>query len=441
MRFKTLRLHTVAALLAFFAAAFVAPVPGFAQDVIASRQWEVKQTAGHYDNRPQEVVFFIPGPGELHIVEDVQPFCDCGHTWSYFVAQYRKRGASDASDWERGWPREVTIAKRTCNDMVAGKPYRCESTLKVSPGGENYQVRIVMTPNRYRDGLGHTTPAQVLAVAVNYMAQGAINTGPGTVLPPTNPKGAGAGKSGDGGTGKSGDTVAGPGTSTGKSNGTGSGKSSDTGNKSVDAGTGKPSKEPADTTQLTIQAGSRIAKVGDTVTIPIWLIHGQGVANLNMNLGYDAAVVKATGAFAKGNLVPQALFEANTGESGIVRIGFAQNKDIVGPETGTLAQIAFTALGRPGDVTPLRVDVTTLSSAAGVKPSVATIHGEIRIVGSSGVIDGDSDRDGRLTARDAQNALKMSVRLMPIDMVCDMDRDGQVTSTDARLILQKVVGK
>ena len=72
---------------------------------------------------------------------------------------------------------------------------------------------------------------------------------------------------------------------------------------------------------------------------------------------------------------------------------------------------------------------------------MATIDGEIRIVGPDGVTPGDSDRDGKLTARDAQNALKMSVKLIPVDMVCDMDKDGQVTSTDARLILQKVVGK
>jgi len=45
-----------------------------------------------------------------------------------------------------------------------------------------------------------------------------------------------------------------------------------------------------------------------------------------------------------------------------------------------------------------------------------------------------------LDAGDALDALKMSVRLIPVKMSCDMDGDGQVTSTDARLILEKVVG-
>jgi hypothetical protein len=206
-------------------------------------------------------------------------------------------------------------------------------------------------------------------------------------------------------------------------------------------GPGSTTKEPADVSQMTIQAGTRTAKTGDTVIVPIWLIQGQGIANLNLNLKYNPAVAKATGTFAKGNLLTQSMFEANTGEGGIVRIGFAQNKDLAGPVTGTLAQISFAATGKPGDSTPLQVEPTTVSNAAGGKPAVAVIHGEIRIVGPDGVVPGDSDRDGKLTARDAQNALKMSVKLIPVDMVCDMDKDGQVTSTDARLILQKVVGK
>ncbi len=192
---------------------------------------------------------------------------------------------------------------------------------------------------------------------------------------------------------------------------------------------------------MTVQAGTRTVKTGDTVSVPIWLIRGQGLGNLNLNLTYDAAVAQATGAFAKGNLLDQAMFEANPRDRGIVRIGFAQNKDLAGPVTGTLAQITFTATGQPGTSTPLRVEVTTAGSASGGKPGVAVIHGEIRVVGPDGVVIGDSDRDGKLTARDAQNALKMSVKLLPVDMICDMDKDGQVTSTDARLILQKVVGK
>jgi len=63
------------------------------------------------------------------------------------------------------------------------------------------------------------------------------------------------------------------------------------------------------------------------------------------------------------------------------------------------------------------------------------------IVGAGGSLPGDSNGNGILDAADAMEALKMSVRLIPVKPAADIDQDGQVTSTDARLILQKVVGK
>ena len=65
---------------------------------------------------------------------------------------------------------------------------------------------------------------------------------------------------------------------------------------------------------------------------------------------------------------------------------------------------------------------------------MATIDGEVTIIGGT-------QTPPDLTARDAGDALKMSVGLIPVKMSLDMDKDGQVTSTDARLILQKVVGR
>ncbi len=53
----------------------------------------------------------------------------------------------------------------------------------------------------------------------------------------------------------------------------------------------------------------------------------------------------------------------------------------------------------------------------------------------------DSTEWGTLTALDAMNALKMSVGILPVDLVADMDRDGRVTSRDATIILRHVVGR
>ena len=160
---------------------------------------------------------------------------------------------------------------------------------------------------------------------------------------------------------------------------------------------------------------------------------------MNFNVRYDSSVAKPTGAFSKGNLLDKSLFEANTAEAGNVLIGFAQNADIAGD--GTVVQLTFQANGAPGTRTPLTLEVTTVSGAGGGKPGIALIHGEILIVGKDGALPGDSDGDNQITARDAGDALKMSVKLIPVKLVCDFDRDGQVTSTDARLILAKASGK
>jgi hypothetical protein len=199
--------------------------------------------------------------------------------------------------------------------------------------------------------------------------------------------------------------------------------------------------EPADVQQTTLQAGKRTARSGESVTVPIYLIKGPNLADMNFNLHYDVRVVGSAGQPSKGNLLDQAMFEANTKESGIVRLGFAQTSDLGAPGTGTVAQAPFKALGQPGDRTSLRLEVTTAGSAAGGKPAVATIDGEISIVGATGQVPGDSNGNGVLDMGDALEALKMSVQLIPVKMAADIDSDGRVTSTDARLIRQRVTGK
>lgn len=197
--------------------------------------------------------------------------------------------------------------------------------------------------------------------------------------------------------------------------------------------------DPAKVTRMTLQAGRRRVVAGQSVTIPIWLLRAADVANMNFELGYDADVVAAPGGFSKGNMLGGALFEVNPKEAGTVRVGFAGNQDLVGD--GTVAHLVFTATGAAGSRSDLKLKVTTLAGSSGQAPMIATIDGLIEVVGPDGIQPGDVDGDGQFTARDAGEALKMSVRLIPENKVCDVDRDGQVTSTDARLILAKVTGK
>jgi hypothetical protein len=158
-----------------------------AQELLAKKDWGVKQTPGHFDNRPQEVVFFLPGPGILQVVEFVQPFQSCGRGgWQFFVFQHRARGTAE---WENGWPRPVISSSRTCQPREEGRPYRCDSTLNLLSGAENFQIRILLFPVHYR---GELTPEQALSVSVSYIAQGqsGVTTppetqDPGAVVPAT----------------------------------------------------------------------------------------------------------------------------------------------------------------------------------------------------------------------------------------------------------------
>ena len=45
--------------------------------------------------------------------------------------------------------------------------------------------------------------------------------------------------------------------------------------------------------------------------------------------------------------------------------------------------------------------------------------------------------NGIIDAADAMEALKMAVRLIPMDLDADMDDDKTVTSADARILLRK----
>lgn len=54
-------------------------------------------------------------------------------------------------------------------------------------------------------------------------------------------------------------------------------------------------KESAHVAPMTVQAGTRSVKTGDTVSVPLWLIHEQGLDNLNRNLTSYATVAQAAG--------------------------------------------------------------------------------------------------------------------------------------------------
>ncbi len=204
-------------------------------------------------------------------------------------------------------------------------------------------------------------------------------------------------------------------------------------------GIGKP-LPPLLVTAMTLRAESRKAKAGETVTVPVRLLKGAGLIDLNFNLEYDASVVQAAGNVVKGNLLDGGEFEANTAQAGVVQFGLVPKTGGIGNTDGTLAHVAFKVVGQPGSRTVLRLVPRKGTLAGGAAANPATVHGEIQIVGDDGFVSGDVSGDDKTDMADVMMVLKISVGLLPHNPRADVDKDGQVTAADARLIREKVLG-
>lgn len=224
--------------------------------------------------------------------------------------------------------------------------------------------------------------------------------------------------------------------------------------------------EGAGTGAMTLEAPRRLALPNDLLLIPVTLRNAANVANLNFDVQYDANVIRPEGNLLKGNLLDNALFSGNPAQAGIVRNGFAQTSGLSG--TGTVVNIPFRIVGKPGEKSPLNLTVTTINDPGGGALTIERIHGEILITNSDGTLPGggggggaggggggmgggggggggiprgDCDGDLRVSEVDALCALEMSVQLRAIQLIMDMDNSGDVTSRDAVIILQRAVGQ
>ncbi len=214
----------------------------------------------------------------------------------------------------------------------------------------------------------------------------------------------------------------------------------------------------ASTGAMSLLAPRRFAITNDLLLIPINLRNAVNVANLNFDVRYDAAIVRIEGNVLKGNLLDNTLFSVNPNQSGLVRGGFAQTKGLSG--TGTVMNIPFRIIGRPGDKSSLNLSVTTINDPNGGNLNIERIHGEIAITNQDGTLPGqtggpgnipgatpgavpkgDCDGDLAVSEADALCALEMSVQLRPVQLLMDLDTSGAVDSRDAVIILQRAVFK
>jgi len=191
-----------------------------------------------------------------------------------------------------------------------------------------------------------------------------------------------------------------------------------------------------------LQACHVVAKPGATIDVPIYLLKSVDLANLNFEVHYDAAVVKAAGKAKIGSLLNGAkeIFDSNPNQPGTVKIGFAGTGGVAG--SGVVATIPFTVVGAAGSHTTLDVKDTSANTASGAVAKLLLAPGDIVVAAPPPPPPSPPPPPPAhvFTALDALKALQMSVGLLPPDMTYDLDKSGQITSNDARLILARVVG-
>ncbi len=201
--------------------------------------------------------------------------------------------------------------------------------------------------------------------------------------------------------------------------------------------------EPATVHGLTVQAGRRKVRPGETVDLPIWIVGATDLANINVTATFDPAIVAVDSAkpdpVRQGSFVDHALFQANPKQAGEVKIGLAGTKGSNG--TGTLAVIRFAAVGRPGDHSSVHLEVTTINDSSGTPLTIDRHDGRIDIISPADALPGDCDGNARLDEGDSLCALQMSVQLRPPAAALDVDGKNGVTSRDAAIILQRTVGR
>lgn len=178
---------------------------------------------------------------------------------------------------------------------------------------------------------------------------------------------------------------------------------------------------------MTLQAGQRKVKKGQTVEVPVYLIRGDNVSNMNFEVRYDPTVVEMLGESAKGSLLGSTLFESKLASAGRMRLGFAGAAGTSG--TGPVAVLTLRAIGEAGRSTPLGLSVTSINRPDMSVPTIDLIDGSIEIL---------PERQP-WTALDALEALKMSVGKLAMDLRLDVNKDSDVTSLDSTLIQQEII--
>lgn len=189
---------------------------------------------------------------------------------------------------------------------------------------------------------------------------------------------------------------------------------------------------------MVLIAESMTATPNSVIKVPIRIKGASNIGSMNFVLTYDAQVLKVN-RVETGPLLTGALFTPNYQTPPLVRFGLATSGGITG--SGTMAYIEFQVIGADGSSSPLAFSKLSTRDASGGLVAVTNRDGTVTVATSGGKVKGDFNGDGKITEIDGLAALKMSIMLLPEDLILDMDGDGAVTAEDARLMLNISVGR
>ena len=190
-------------------------------------------------------------------------------------------------------------------------------------------------------------------------------------------------------------------------------------------------------TGTSLVATSITTTPNSVVQVPIVLNDASNIGSMNFVLTYNPQVLKVN-KIDTGALLSGALFMTNYKAPPLVRFGLTTSDGITG--SGTMAYIEFQVIGTAGSNSALTFSALSIKNTSGQAVTVTSQSGMVTVA-TDGKVKGDYNGDGKVTIVDVMAALKMSIQLLPEDLILDMDGDGAVTAEDAQLILKIALGK
>lgn len=134
-----------------------------------------------------------------------------------------------------------------------------------------------------------------------------------------------------------------------------------------------------------VAQGSNIASISDNLRVApgtststsIMLDNSTGVASVGVKLSYNASVVNVTSAI-KGDFTSFFGFESTNAANGWITINtYISGQDLTGDRK--VADVILEAVGNPGDVSPLHLEIISMADQYGTEVSGATNNGTFTI--------------------------------------------------------------